>query len=336
MLSAPSQVLLRNTEHFEQGKWLVVNPTEAEIFNQLGDAQFHGFHQYFDVYQACAGSFDPKQHTFGAHCEDQHAFDGAIIYMPKAKDQALMLIANMAAAVKPGGSIFLVGENKSGIKNAEKLCQNVSAQTNKIDSARHCALYCAHIEHDHSFELTDWLSYKDIQLGETSCSIAFLPGVFNAGQLDPGTKLLIENIKPDISGKVLDFACGAGVIACFVGKQFADVQLTLSDVSALAITCAKLSLEKNDLKGDVIASDGLAQIQGSFDHIMTNPPFHTGIKTDYSITQTFIQQVGEHMHRNSTLLVVANRFLPYSDLLKTAFGKVKTIAYTPKFNLYRC
>jgi 16S rRNA (guanine1207-N2)-methyltransferase len=334
MVSAPSQVLVRNSALFDAGKWLLVNPTESDIFSKLENSNIFGFHQYYDVFQDCVQSQGPEKHTFAAYCKNNQTYDGAVIYMPKAKEQAVMLIANMAACVKEGGMILLVGENKSGIKSGDKLLQKVSGRVNKIDSARHCVLYCAQLEKNCPFNLDDWINYKEIRVKDITCSIAFSPGVFSSGELDVGTKLLLENIPPRMSGEILDFACGAGVIGCFVAKQCEKINLTLCDVSALAILCTELSLAKNKIDAKVIASDGLSDIKGTFDYILTNPPFHSGIKTDYAITQTFIQQVKQRMHSKSSLILVANRFLPYPDLLKAALGRVKTIAQTTKFNLY--
>ena len=335
MLSAPSQVLVRNQEHFAQGKWLIVNPTDSAIFAELPNSEFVGLHQYFDIYQQCIAKDDKNEHLFGASWDLNNDFDGAIIYMPKSKEHAAMLIANMAACVKQQGTLFLVGENKSGIKSAPKLFDKVSIQSYKIDSARHCALYCGAVGNPTSFNIDDWVQYKELNMQKSVVSIAFLPGVFSSGELDAGTKLLVDNIQPKLTGKVLDFACGAGIIACAVASEHSDVELTLCDVNALALYCARLSLKKNNLKGDVIASNGLAEIGGKFNHIFTNPPFHTGIKTDYSVTEEFIGEVKSRMLPNASLTLVANRFLPYPDILKASLGRVKTIAQTTKFNLYQ-
>lgn len=336
MLSAPSQVLVRNQEHFANGKWLLVNPTEAAIFDQLNHQAVDGFHQYYDIYQQCLASKAAGQHFFGAACDDIEKYDGAIIYMPKSKEQAAMLIANMTSCVKEQGHIFLVGENKSGIKGAPKLFDRVSMTTNKIDSARHCALYCAQLEKPIVFDINKWVQFKELEIKDTRINIAFLPGVFSAGELDAGTKLLLDNISPKISGEVLDFACGAGIIGCAIAASYQDINLTLCDVSALALHCTELSLEKNHLKGRVVPSNGLNDIAGKFNAIVTNPPFHTGIKTDYSVTEKFINEAKSRLLANASLVLVANRFLPYPDILKNAFGHVSTVAQTSKFNLYKC
>ncbi|GAC13758.1 methyltransferase [Aliiglaciecola lipolytica] len=336
MLSTTSQVLVRNKELFETGKWLFVNPPEADIFSALSNADIYGFHQFFDVYQQCPNN---QKHVFEAHYPIEQSegklFDGAVIYMPKSKEHASLLIANMAACVKPNSNIFLVGENKSGIKSADKLFANVSQRINKIDSARHCSLYCALLENTATFDIKSFIKYEDIQVSKTTCKIAFMPGIFSAGALDPATQLLIENLPEQLTGNVLDFASGSGVIGCFAAKNNPGINLTLCDVSAVATYCSQLSLSANNLQGKVLASNGLAEIKQKFDTVLTNPPFHTGIKTDYSVTDQFIKQVKFALGPKGILMLVANRFLPYPDIIKGSLNSVSTLAQTSKFSLYR-
>ena len=45
MMSPESQVILRNKEYFAQGNVVIVNPTDAEVFYDLGE-NITGFHQF--------------------------------------------------------------------------------------------------------------------------------------------------------------------------------------------------------------------------------------------------------------------------------------------------
>ena len=92
-LSPQSQCLLRQKELFEKGRWLLVNPTDALVFNELPDTVF-GFHQYYDQY-LMASNGQAERHSFGAtlFSEDSFegvsfdgtSFDGIVLYLPKAK-----------------------------------------------------------------------------------------------------------------------------------------------------------------------------------------------------------------------------------------------------------
>ena len=42
------------------------------------------------------------------------------------------------------------------------------------------------------------------------------------------------------------------------------------------------------------------------------------------------------MNKDAQLILVANRFLKYPQILQDCLGMVETMAQTSKFNLYRC
>ena len=337
MLSNASQVLVRNEELFSKGKWLLINPPEANIFRQLNCQDLAGFHQYFDVYEQAIKLNVPEKHSFAAVFESEDKFDGAVVYMPKAKQHAKMLLANIASIVKPGGQLMLVGENKEGIKSAAKLLEPFGDRVNKLDSARHCSLFCTQInEGVPAFNLQAWAHEYEIRVNNQHFSLYSLPGVFSHGELDPGTALLLEQNYPKLSGNVLDFACGAGVIGISLGLKHPGIHLTLSDINALSLYCAEKSLKLNNLDAVIVPSNGLGNIDNKFDAVFTNPPFHTGVKTDYSITQDFIRDIKRQLKPRAELVLVANRFLKYPQILEDTLGNVSTIAQTSKFNLYRC
>jgi 16S rRNA (guanine1207-N2)-methyltransferase len=336
MSALTNQVLLRNIELFNEGKWLLSNPPQGDIFSQLNCNSIFGFHQYYDVYQQACGSHSSAHHQFAAVYSDQKDFDGVVLFMPKAKAQAKMLIANLAPLIKPGGKFLLVGENKAGIKSAAKLLEPYSSQVIKIDSARHCSLFCAHVNDDiDNFKLEQWITELTVNVKDTELTIISLPGVFSHGELDGGTRLLLENMPQIPNGRILDFACGAGVIGCFVATNKPDTEVMMSDVSALALYCAEKTALANNINCSIVPSNGLENVQGSFNAVYTNPPFHTGIQTDYSVTERFISQLKQHLKPRAQLLLVANRFLKYPDAIESTFGNIYVVAKTSKFSLYQ-
>ncbi len=337
MLSPASQVLIRNQEIFESGKWLVVNPSDSQISAELNHCDISYFHQYFDIYQQSSRAAKDNQHFFGAAYPAKQIFDGVVIYMPKSKEQLKMLIANASACLHASGNLLLVGENKGGIKSGAKLLESVGNQVNKLDSARHCALFaCQNDKPANGFDINQWQTVYKLSVAGLDFKVCSLPGVFNHGSLDLGTQLLLENLPNTPSGRVLDFGCGAGIIGCFVGLQNSNNKVVMSDVSALAIHCATKSAELNGIRAEVIASNGLAGVSGKFASVFTNPPFHTGIQTDYSVTEGFIQQLSRYTSSSSSLVLVANKFLRYSELLEKRFELVNLIEQTSKFSLYHC
>ena len=161
-----------------------------------------------------------------------------------------------------------------------------------------------------------------------------IPGVFNHGGLDAGTKMLLENVTIIKQGSVLDFGCGAGLIATFLGLQNPALNFTCSDVSALAIYATTQTLKLNNINGKAVLSDGLTRISDKFDLIISNPPFHTGIATDYTVAEAFLSNAKQHLTKSGKLTIVANSFLKYPPILEAQFGCYQTTFKNNKFAVY--
>ena len=351
MLSPQSQCLLRQRELFNKGRWLLVNPTDSFIFNELPDSVL-GFHQYYDQFEV-ASKNQPNRHVFGAlySSTDEQSqgasqdrplakFDGIVLYLPKAKKHTLWLLKHLADLLNKEGLLCIVGENKGGVKSCGKLLETVGTHANKIESARHCSVFAAEVSKLPAFNLEKSVNWFNTQVNGKQLKLATLPGVFSHGELDGGTQLLLENIKEVPDGKILDFACGNGVIGSYLTKLNPNIQLTLSDVSALAVYCTNQTFtEQSDganPDAKIIASNGLPQIEGKFRAIYTNPPFHKGIANDYNVTQQFIADAAARLAPRGELWLVANHFLPYAEHLERHFGSFRRAAETTKFILYHC
>ena len=119
--------------------------------------------------------------------------------------------------------------------------------------------------------------------------------------------------------------------------MFPNTQLSLLDVSALAIASAKKTLALNHLTGNVFPSDGLSETnKEKFEHIVSNPPFHQGIKTHYAATETFLKEIKKQIQPKGTLTIVANSFLRYSEIMTQAITPPKIRAKAKGFTVYLC
>ena len=175
----------------------------------------------------------------------------------------------------------------------------------------------------------------DIEVADTAVQVRSLPGVFSHGRLDAGTRLLLETLaKEKVQGEVLDFGCGAGIIGSWLGNRHPGCQLSLLDTEAMALESSRQTLTANDLEGQVIASHGLGAVSGKYDWIISNPPFHEGVKTRYDVTEAFLADCRRHLGRGGQLRIVANSFLKYAPLIKQAFGHCQELARRDGFTIY--
>ena len=258
-----------------------------------------------------------------------------ILNLPRQKDLLRMMLDCATGLLAEDGVLWLAGENKAGIKSADKLLKLYFGQVRKLDNARHCTLYEAGKASTGSpFNPDAYRQEWQLNCEQSEISITSYPGVFAHGRLDAGTSLLLEALailKPE--GDVLDFACGAGLIGACVSASHPHTSVTLLDTSALALRACEETLASNHLAGSVLASDGLSEVKGNFDFIVSNPPIHAGIKTDNRLSQRLLESVHDHIRPGGMLVLVANVHLPYENWLLQKFRQCTELIANTNFKV---
>ena len=109
----------------------------------------------------------------------------------------------------------------------------------------------------------------------------------------------------------------------------------MTDVNALALDSAAKTLEANDLTAEIIASDMFSDVTSKFDFIISNPPFHAGLNTNYEATERMLRQAPAYLKKHGQLFLVANRFLRYEPILAEVFQSVSVINENSRFKIIR-
>jgi 16S rRNA (guanine1207-N2)-methyltransferase len=265
--------------------------------------------------------------------------DTVVVFLPKSRSELSLRLALAHWLVSQDGRVILVGEKKEGIAGAVRQLQQQLLQSAKIDSVRHCQVWQAEsVTTSEAFRLADWLQWHRVERHGVTLEVAGLPGIFSDGELDAGTAMLLDTLAetPLTQGKALDFACGSGIIGAWWQRFQADKAGTIYpvdgvDVQFQAVTCARATYRRASAEGRIMASDGLAVVEGQYQSVVTNPPFHTGVRTDSSITEQFLQKVSRHLVKGGELRLVANRFLPYEALIRRYIGQPSVLAEDSRF-----
>lgn len=266
-------------------------------------------------------------------------YDAALIFVSKAKQETLFWIKALIPLLSSVATIYLVGENKGGINSTPNLLNPFTNNVIKYDSARHCTMYAAQLDEKSNtgqFNLDSCYTNYPIQIlnSDNKLNIFALPGVFSASELDEGTSLLLDSLPP-LHGSVLDMGCGAGVIGTYLKTQYPDIILSMADVSLLAVRSAEKTIQENHLEAKIFASDMFSHVTGKFDFIISNPPFHAGLKTHYSATEAFLRDASQYLYPNGQLYIVANKFLRYEPILEEKFKHVSLVNQNQRFKIIR-
>lgn len=146
-------------------------------------------------------------------------------------------------------------------------------------------------------------------------------GVFSKGEIDEGTRILLEAL-PNVSGRVLDLGCGWGPVGITLGKLYPDLSIIMSDVNQRAVDLAKTNIIKNGIRNaEAVVSDGFEKIEGTFDCIITNPPIRAGKQTIYRMFDDAI----ERLNPGGSLYIVIRRQQGAESALKHLGERARVI-----------
>jgi 16S rRNA (guanine1207-N2)-methyltransferase len=336
-----TQLLIRNLDRLASGNLLLLGAPEddaiVETFGgRRGALVTFDYRAHLRYESRLAAGTGLRPHFTSRYVSDE-AHDVVIVFLQKGAELNDLVAAMAHDALAPGGTAFLVGENKAGIRSAADEFERRVGPITFSDRARHCALYQARREAsspDYDLDLITWEREYPIDVASSPLRIVTVPGVFGLGRLDAGTRLLLEHLPSGMAGSVLDLGCGSGVIAAAVKARFPGCAVTLSDASAFALYAATRTFAVNGLAAErIVASDVFSHVDGSFDVIISNPPFHQGIATNYEIVASFFAGCASRLRPGGRVMIVANKFLPYERQMAEALTSPVVIAQNDKFKV---
>jgi len=119
-------------------------------------------------------------------------------------------------------------------------------------------------------------------------------GVFSKETLDFGSRVMLETLVGlDLKGSLLDLGCGIGVIGILLKKYKPELKVTMVDVNETAVSLATENSKLYQQDNTVLVSDGFANINTTFDTIVSNPPIRTGKKVIYELFRQSFDYLNE-------------------------------------------
>ncbi|MEP6766260.1 MAG: methyltransferase, partial [Gemmatimonadaceae bacterium] len=258
------------------------------------------------------------------------------IRIPHEKQALNQLLHDAFRILRVGGRCYLAGANNEGIKPAARTLADIFGNANKLaEGSSHRVLLATKrtetpvtpgvfdnpfLEGDSFMELP--ATFRGLPL-----TVYSRPGVFSWDHADEATLLLAEHMRVARGESVLDLGCGCGALGVTASRLSETGRVRLVDADIEAVRSTRGTIEMSGQKNcSVVVSDvALAVIDERFDVAVTNPPFHIGKATDLNIPLQFIRDAHEVLNPGGSLQLVANRTLPYEEMISHQFGNVRTL-----------
>lgn len=180
---------------------------------------------------------------------------------------------------------------------------------------------------------------------------------FSGVKSDEGSAALLEAVAAEVQSaeagsgsptSVLDLGCGNGWLLAAVMQVTAAVKGTGVDVSKAAVASAKSTAEANGLEIGTILADaadaadaravtatGCGLIDGGYDLILLNPPFHQGTTIETDTAAGLMRTAAKLLTPGGQIVTVFNTHLRYRESLERFIGPSQQVARTPKFTVVR-
>lgn len=267
------------------------------------------------------------------------AYDLILLKIPRETDYLAWLLRWANAALKPDGTLMAAGM----IKHLPDRGVDVFAGAVRVQAVSRAVKKARLITSGRGeARLDTWPGvWKGYELEAEGTRVEAMPAVFAREKLDIGTRLMLPHLKPALEScqpgvRVLDLACGNGVLGLRALAQRPDIEMTFSDVSSQAVLSARhnTGVAFPATRPAFLHSDGIADGEGPFERILLNPPFHEGGVVGDHIALRLFKQAAQNLSNTGRLIMVGNRHLGYHKSLQRFFSQVRQLDADPKFVVF--
>lgn len=263
------------------------------------------------------------------------SLDSCVLLAPPGTLERRYALALIIRALKPGSPLLALGPKDKG-----------GARIRKELEAFGCAVEEESRAHHKLCRTTRPVAPLNLEEAIRDGAPRFLPelglwtqpGVFSWDRPDPGSALLLAHL-PALEGTGADFGAGLGVLSRAAFGSAKVEKITLLELDRRALACARKNLgnerRASFLQADLRKADLLRDfgVHG-LDFILMNPPFHDAGAEDRSLGLRFLAQAAHALSPAGSLWLVANRHLPYEELLRESFSAVRLVAEEGGFKVY--
>ncbi|CAN5711275.1 class I SAM-dependent methyltransferase [soil metagenome] len=239
-------------------------------------------------------------------------------HLPKQREEAEGLLA--LALDRSEGFVMAVARNDAGGSRLRKMLQAYGVTVETAGKAHCTVVWTAEAPKADRARVEENLAHlAPRKVALEGADWWTVPGLFSWNQVDPGSRLLLKHLPPDLKGVVADLGSGYGYLSTKLAQGWPDIrQIDAYEVDARAVACcARNGGERvKAIWQDIKSWDAAPQ----YDAVVMNPPFHTGKDEDVSLGRIFVEKAWASVKPGGHVFLVANRHLPYEKVVPELHG----------------
>ncbi|MFC3814547.1 class I SAM-dependent methyltransferase [Lysobacter sp. GCM10012299] len=291
----------------------------------------------------CEQSFKPEADALErsgltrVEADDERLYPLVLVLPPRQRDEARALFARALARCAPGGRVVACLGNNEGAKSGEADLARIAGPVGNLSKHKCRVFWTAPMDGPADPELArQWLQ-ADAPRAIAEGRFLSRPGLFAWDRIDPASRLLVEQLPPTLAGRAADLGAGYGYIASELLARCPGITaLDLFEAEGRALELARSNLAQDAARVQLGFHwhDVTRGLTDKYDVIVSNPPFHAQGRADRpDIGRAFISAAAQAMRPGGQLWLVANRHLPYEEMLSVHFGDVRTVAQRDGFKV---
>ncbi|MBO0345355.1 class I SAM-dependent methyltransferase [Roseibium limicola] len=285
----------------------------------------------------CEQSFAPERdrlvamgYTVDAEIPVRETFDRVLVMPTRQRQETRAELARAVLATREGGIVVACAANSEGAKTVEADLKALLGPVDTLIKNKCRAIWAPKLADSINQDLLTAWAALDEKREVLDGAFVSRPGVFAWDRVDPASALLIEHMPNTLAGRGADLGCGFGVLsraALEKAPKIASLDLYEAERRALDLAEENLASWKGKKPLVGIWSDVTKGVDGPYDFIIMNPPFHQSGKADRTdVGQGFIRAASSGLRGGGQLFLVANRHLPYEQTLRETFKVVEMLA----------
>ena len=249
----------------------------------------------------------------------------ALVMATRDKQETVSMIAQAVDCLTDDGLLMVVASNDLGAGPIMKRLKKLGPC--EVSFKARCKV--AHIRKsdiDNNDLLNEWEALCIPQIHKEG-NLLSVPGIFSWKSPDKGSQLLASTLKGRLKGAGADPGCGNGYLSFNAIQGNPDItSIALYDIEHKALECAAENLQSCATPISLHWHNVLKEpLEGSYDWIIMNPPFHRDTITDPETGKRFIVRAAEALKNTGELFMVANNNLPYLPVLREYFSTIETL-----------